>query len=127
MENYLPFCNSLSRYSRFQTREVSVGDVIVGGDQPLRIQSMTTTDTMDTMSTVEQSIRMIDAGCEIGRITAPSMKEAENLKNIRDELHHRGYKHPLVADIHFTPTAAELASTRLRVEVFPKRLKSNHV
>ena len=110
MENYLPFCNSLSRYSRFQTREVSVGDVIVGGDQPLRIQSMTTTDTMDTMSTVEQSIRMIDAGCEIVRITAPSMKEAENLKNIRDELHHRGYKHPLVADIHFTPNAAEIAA-----------------
>ena len=110
MENYLPFCNSLSRYSRFQTREVSVGDVIVGGDQPLRIQSMTTTDTMDTMSTVEQSIRMIDAGCEIVRITAPSMKEAENLKNIRDALHHRGYKHPLVADIHFTPNAAEIAA-----------------
>jgi (E)-4-hydroxy-3-methylbut-2-enyl-diphosphate synthase len=110
VENYLPFCNSLSRYSRFQTREVSVGDVIVGGDQPLRIQSMTTTDTMDTMSTVEQSIRMIDAGCEIVRITAPSMKEAENLKNIRDELHHRGYKHPLVADIHFTPNAAEIAA-----------------
>ena len=110
MENYLPFCNSLSCYSRFQTREVSVGDVIVGGDQPLRIQSMTTTDTMDTMSTVEQSIRMIDAGCEIVRITAPSMKEAENLKNIRDELHHRGYKHPLVADIHFTPNAAEIAA-----------------
>ena len=110
MENYLPFCNSLSCYSRFQTREVSVGDVIVGGDQPLRIQSMTTTDTMDTMSTVEQSIRMIDAGCEIVRITAPSMKEAENLKNIRDELHHRGYKHPLVADIHFTPNAADIAA-----------------
>ena len=110
MENYLPFCNSLSRYSRFQTREVSVGDVIVGGDQPLRIQSMTTTDTMDTMSTVEQSIRMIDAGCEIVRITAPNMKEAENLKNIRDALHHRGYKHPLVADIHFTPNAAEIAA-----------------
>ena len=80
MENYLPYCNNLSNYSRFQTREVAVGDVRVGGDQPLRIQSMTTTDTMDTMGTVEQSIRMIDAGCEIVRITAPSKKEAENLK-----------------------------------------------
>ena len=100
----------MSRYSRFQTREVSVGDVIVGGDQPLRIQSMTTTDTMDTMGTVEQSIRMIDAGCEIVRITAPSKKEAENLKNIKYELHRRGYKTPLVADIHFTPNAAEIAA-----------------
>ena len=110
MENYLPYCNNLSNYSRFQTREVAVGDVRVGGDQPLRIQSMTTTDTMDTMGTVEQSIRMIDAGCEIVRITAPSKKEAENLKNIRDELHRRGYKTPLVADIHFTPNAAEIAA-----------------
>ena len=110
MENYLPYCNNLSNYSRFQTKEVAVGDVRVGGDQPLRIQSMTTTDTMDTMGTVEQSIRMIDAGCEIVRITAPSKKEAENLKNIRDELHRRGYKTPLVADIHFTPNAAEIAA-----------------
>ena len=110
MENYLPYCNNLSNYSRFQTREVAVGDVRVGGDQPLRIQSMTTTDTMDTMGTVEQSIRMIDAGCEIVRITAPSKKEAENLKNIRDELHRRGYKTPLVADIHLTPNAAEIAA-----------------
>ncbi|HIB61158.1 MAG TPA: (E)-4-hydroxy-3-methylbut-2-enyl-diphosphate synthase [Candidatus Marinimicrobia bacterium] len=110
MENYLPYCNNLSNYSRFQTREVAVGDVRVGGDQPLRIQSMTTTDTMDTMGTVEQSIRMIDAGCEIVRITAPSKKEAENLKNIKYELHRRGYKTPLVADIHFTPNAAEIAA-----------------
>ena len=110
MENYLPYCNNLSNYSRFQTREVAVGDVRVGGDQPLRIQSMTTTDTMDTMGTVEQSIRMIDAGCEIVRITAPSKKEAENLKNIKYELHRRGYNTPLVADIHFTPNAAEIAA-----------------
>ena len=110
MEKYIPFCNSLTKYSRFKTREVAVGDVLVGGDQPIRIQSMTTTDTMDTMGTVEQSIRMIEAGCEIVRITAPSKKEAENLKHIRDELHHRGYTQPLVADIHFTPNAAEIAA-----------------
>ena len=110
MENYLPFCNSLNTYSRFKTREVSVGDVVVGGEQPIRIQSMTTTDTLDTMGTVEQSIRMIEAGCEIVRITAPSKKEAENLKTIRDELHRRGYSQPLVADIHFTPNAAEIAA-----------------
>jgi len=110
MKNNTPYCNSLFQYSRFQTREVAVGNVIIGGDQPICIQSMTTTDTMDTMGTVEQSIRLIDAGCEIVRITAPSKKEAENLKNIRDELHRRGYTQPLVADIHFTPNAAEIAA-----------------
>ncbi len=110
METYLPFCNSLISYSRFKTRKVALGDVVIGGDQPIRIQSMTTTDTMDTMGTVEQSIRMIEAGCEIVRITAPSKNEAVNLKNIRNELHRRGYKQPLVADIHFTPTAAEIAA-----------------
>ncbi len=110
MENDSPYCNSLFQYSRFKTREVAVGNVIIGGDQPIRIQSMTTTDTMDTMGTVDQSIRMIDAGCEIVRITAPSKKEAENLRNIRNELHRRGYTQPLVADIHFTPNAAEIAA-----------------
>jgi (E)-4-hydroxy-3-methylbut-2-enyl-diphosphate synthase len=108
--SYQPYCNSLSQYSRFKTREVAVGDVIVGGNHPIRIQSMTTTDTMDTKSTVEQSIRMIDAGCEIVRITAPSKKDAENLKNIKDELRRCGYTTPLVADIHFTPNAAEIAA-----------------
>ena len=87
-----------------------VGSVGVGGDNPIRIQSMTTTDTMDTLATVEQSIRMIEAGCEIVRITAPSKKEAENLQNIKDELAKRGYHTPLVADIHFTPNAAEIAA-----------------
>ncbi|MCH7613178.1 MAG: (E)-4-hydroxy-3-methylbut-2-enyl-diphosphate synthase, partial [Candidatus Marinimicrobia bacterium] len=108
--SYQPYCNSLSQYSRFKTREVAVGDVIVGGNHPIRIQSMTTTNTMDTKSTVEQSIGMINAGCEIIRITAPSKKDAENLKNIKDELRRRGYKTPLVADIHFTPNAAEIAA-----------------
>ncbi len=111
MDNsYQPYCNSLSLYSRFKTREVAVGEVIVGGNHPIRIQSMTTTDTMDTKGTVEQSIRMINAGCEIVRITAPSKKEAENLKKIKDELRRCGYKTPLVADIHFTPNAAEIAA-----------------
>ncbi len=111
MENsFQMYCNSLSQYSRFKTREVAVGDVIVGGNHPIRIQSMTTTDTMDTKGTVEQSIRMIDAGCEIVRITAPSKNDAENLKNIKDELHRCGYTTPLVADIHFTPNAAEIAA-----------------
>src|ERR1700750_1222380 len=104
------YCNSLTEYSRFVTREVAIGDVPLGGNNPIRIQSMTTTDTMDTMRTVEQSIRMIEAGCEYIRITAPSIKEAQNLANIKAELRKRGYTAPLVADIHFTPNAAEIAA-----------------
>lgn len=104
------YCNSLTEYSRFVTREVFIGDVPMGGNNPIRIQSMTTTDTMDTIGTVEQSIRMIDAGCEYVRITAPSIKEAQNLAEIKKQLRQRGYTAPLVADIHFTPNAAEVAA-----------------
>ncbi|MEZ2334174.1 (E)-4-hydroxy-3-methylbut-2-enyl-diphosphate synthase [Mucilaginibacter sp. RCC_168] len=104
------YCNSLTDYSRFVTREVNIGDVPMGSNNPIRIQSMTTTDTMDTMSTVEQSIRMVDAGCEYVRITAPSIKEAQNLAEIKKQLRQRGYNVPLVADIHFTPNAAEVAA-----------------
>ncbi|WP_316821617.1 (E)-4-hydroxy-3-methylbut-2-enyl-diphosphate synthase [Pedobacter gandavensis] len=104
------YCNSLTQYSRFLTREVNIGDVPMGGLNPIRIQSMTTTDTMDTLGTVEQTIRMVNSGCEYVRITAPSIKEAENLANIKKELRYRGYNVPLVADIHFTPNAAESAA-----------------
>ena len=104
------YCNSLTRYSRWETKEVKIGDILLGADHPIRVQSMTTTNTMDTILTVEQSIRMINAGCEYVRITAPSKNEAENLQNIKDELHKRGYKTPLIADIHFTPNAAEVAA-----------------
>jgi len=104
------YCEDLNRTVRRKTRVVQIGDLPLGGSNPIRIQSMTTTDTMDTHSTVEQSIRMIEAGSEYVRITAPSIKEAENLANIRDELHRRGYKTPLIADIHFTPNAAETAA-----------------
>ncbi|WP_183576689.1 (E)-4-hydroxy-3-methylbut-2-enyl-diphosphate synthase [Mucilaginibacter sp. X5P1] len=104
------YCNSLTEYSRFVTREVFIGDVPMGGNNPIRIQSMTTTDTMDTIGTVEQSIRMIEAGCEYVRITAPSIKEAHNLAEIKKQLRQRGYTAPLVADIHFTPNAAEVAA-----------------
>jgi len=82
----------------------------MGGDFPIRLQSMTTTDTMDTEKSIEQSIRMIEAGCELVRLTAPSKNEAYNLKNIKDGLHALGYSAPLVADIHFTPNAAEIAA-----------------
>ncbi len=104
------YCNSLTQYSRYKTRIVSIGDVALGGNNPIRIQSMTTTDTMNTIATVEQSIRMIDAGCEYVRITAPSINEARNLENIKKELRNRGYNTPLIADIHFTPNAAEFAA-----------------
>ena len=104
------YCPSLTTYQRLNTRCVMVGDVGVGGNNPIRVQSMTTTDTMDTHSTISQSIRMIEAGCEIIRITAPSIKEAENLKNIKEGLRKKGYKTPLVADIHFTPNAAKVAA-----------------
>ncbi len=104
------YCNSLTGYQRLLTREVKIGDVPLGGTHPIRVQSMTTTDTMDTKATVEQSIRMIEAGCEYVRITAPSIHEAKNLENIKKELRARGYHTPLVADIHFTPNAAEVAA-----------------
>ncbi len=104
------FAESLTQYKRLKTLEVKVGDLLIGNFNPIRIQTMTTTDTMDTIATVEQSIRCIKAGAELVRITAPSKKEAENLLNIKNELHKRGYITPLVADIHFTPNAAEIAA-----------------
>ena len=104
------YCNSLTEYSRYKTREVYVGEVPLGGNNPIRIQSMTITGTMDTKATVEQTIRMVDAGCEYVRITAPSINEAKNLENIKNELRKRGYTVPLIADIHFTPNAAEVAA-----------------
>lgn len=104
------YCNSLTQYSRFVTREVRIGDLLLGAHHPIRVQSMTTTDTMDTKATVEQSIRMIEAGCELVRITAPSINEAKNLELIKKELKARGYNTPVCADIHFTPNAAEWAA-----------------
>jgi (E)-4-hydroxy-3-methylbut-2-enyl-diphosphate synthase len=104
------YAASLTEYKRLATLEVKVGDLLLGNFNPIRIQTMTTTDTMNTEATVAQSIRCIDAGAELVRITAPSKKEAENLLNIKNELRKRGYTTPLVADIHFTPNAAEIAA-----------------
>ena len=104
------YCENLQDYGRLKTREVRVGNLVIGGNNPIRVQTMTTTDTMDTDATVDQSIRCIDAGAELVRITAPSKTEAENLLVIRELLHARGYTTPLVADIHFTPNAAEIAA-----------------
>lgn len=104
------YCQSLTSYSRLKTLEVKIGDLLLGNGHPIRVQTMTTTDTMDTIATVEQTIRCIEAGAELVRITAPSKKEAENLLEIKKELRRRGYHTPLVADIHFTPNAAEIAA-----------------
>ena len=104
------YSESLTSYKRIQTRPVKVGNLIIGGGHPVRVQTMTTTDTMDTDATVAQVIRCIEAGAELVRVTAPSKKEAENLANIKAILHSKGYTTPLVADIHFTPNAAEIAA-----------------
>lgn len=98
------------RPQRRQTIEVRIGDLGMGSMHPIRVQSMTTTNTMDTEATIAQSIRMIEAGCELVRITAPSIREAKNLEAIRAGLRERGYTTPLVADIHYTPNAAEIAA-----------------
>ena len=104
------YCDSLTEYKRLATLEVKVGDLIIGNFNPVRIQTMTTTDTLDTAATVAQTIRCIEAGAELVRITAPSKKEADNLLVIKNELRKQGYTTPLVADIHFTPNAAEIAA-----------------
>ncbi|MBM3412582.1 MAG: (E)-4-hydroxy-3-methylbut-2-enyl-diphosphate synthase [Bacteroidetes bacterium] len=105
------YCQSQTQYKRLLTREVRIGNLIMGNGHPIRVQTMTTTDTMDTMATVEQAIRCIEAGAELIRITAPSIKEANQLQVIKDQLRERGYDTPLVADIHFTPHAAEIAAS----------------
>jgi (E)-4-hydroxy-3-methylbut-2-enyl-diphosphate synthase len=104
------YCPSLTEYKRRVARVVNIGGVPLGGDFPIRVQSMTTVDTMDTLGSVEQTLRMVEAGCEYVRITAPSVKEAQNLLEIKKELRARGCNVPLIADIHFTPNAAELAA-----------------
>lgn len=104
------YCPSLVSYQRRRTINVSIGDVPLGSDYPIRVQSMTTVSTLDTQGSVEQVIRMVDAGCEYVRITAPNLKEAQNLEEIKNELRKRGVHVPLIADIHFTPNAAELAA-----------------
>ncbi|MPR36426.1 (E)-4-hydroxy-3-methylbut-2-enyl-diphosphate synthase [Salmonirosea aquatica] len=104
------YCPSLTQYIRRSTIPVFIGDLPLGSDYPIRVQSMTTVDTMDTDGSIEEVIRMVNAGCEYVRITAPSVKEAQNLENIKKGLIQRGIKVPLIADIHFTPNAAELAA-----------------
>ena len=104
------YCESMTAYQRLKTLEAKIGDLCLGNGHPIRVQTMTTTDTMDTDATVAQTIRCIEAGAELVRITAPSRKEAENLLEIKKALRSKGYRTPLVADIHFTPNAAEIAA-----------------
>ena len=104
------FSKGLFRYKRRESHTVNIGSSAIGGKNPIRIQSMTTADTMDTNSTVEQTIRMVNSGCELVRITAPSIGAAKNLSNIKSELLKKGYNVPLIADIHFTPKAAEISA-----------------
>ncbi len=117
----LPYLTDLYSYRRRKTRVVMVGEVGVGGDNPIRVQSMTTTDTLDTAGTVAEAVRLIETGCEIVRITTPTAKDAENLRNIRAELEKLGYgRVPLVADIHFNPNAAmEAAKWADKVRINP--------
>jgi len=106
----MDYCNQLFVKSRLKTENVRIGNTNIGGDHPILVQSMTTADTMNTEASVAEAIRMIDAGCELVRLTAPSKNEAENLFHIKQALEKEGYSQPLVADIHFTPNAAEIAA-----------------
>ncbi|MBA2727750.1 MAG: (E)-4-hydroxy-3-methylbut-2-enyl-diphosphate synthase, partial [Parachlamydiaceae bacterium] len=100
------YCESIFKTVRRKTREVMVGNVGVGGDNPIRIQSMTTSNTRDVEATIDQIMRLADAGCEIARVTVQGMKEADACEGIKNGLLQRGYTIPVVADIHFYPPAA---------------------
>ena len=105
------YCDSLFQYKRNNSTEVIVGNVKIGGVHPIKIQSMTTTDTMNVESTADQSIAIFEAGGELVRITAQGQREAANFELIRKEIEKKGYDFPLVADIHFNPSAASVATS----------------
>ena len=107
LKKYVP---DLFSYRRRKTREVLVGNVGVGGTNPIRVQSMTTTDTLDVEATFLQSVKMIEAGCEIVRITAPTVDDARAIGKIKEKLVKAGFNQPIVADIHFSPNAADAAA-----------------
>jgi (E)-4-hydroxy-3-methylbut-2-enyl-diphosphate synthase len=100
----------VSNFIRFKTREVIIGDIGIGGNNPVRIQSMTNTDSLDTASTVKQIIRLVEAGCEIVRIAVPGMAEAQNLEAIKNNLRQKGIRVPIIADVHFNPKVALAAA-----------------
>ncbi|MCK3686190.1 (E)-4-hydroxy-3-methylbut-2-enyl-diphosphate synthase [Maribellus sp. YY47] len=109
-DRHFNYIQDLTRYQRQETTEVNIGGVAVGGSNPIRIQTMTDTDTSDTDATVEQIIRVVKAGADYVRVTVKSMQDAESLQVIKKELVGRGYNTPLVADIHFNPRLAEVAA-----------------
>src|SRR5881394_1709219 len=116
----MQYCASPFRYERRKTREVVVGDparggVIIGGDHPIVVQSMLTCDTMDTAACVQQTLDLVNVGCQLVRITAPTVKDAANLQPIVAELRARGCRVPIVADIHFKPEAAMEAAKWVEV------------
>ncbi|PWD99374.1 (E)-4-hydroxy-3-methylbut-2-enyl-diphosphate synthase [Marinilabilia rubra] len=114
------FCQSFFQYNRNKTLAVNVGDVTIGGESPVRVQSMTTTNTLDTEATAEQSLKIAEAGGQIVRITTQGRREALNLKNIKEVLSRKGCNVPLVADVHFNPSAAEIAATLIeKVRINP--------
>jgi (E)-4-hydroxy-3-methylbut-2-enyl-diphosphate synthase len=120
MNDRLQFCQSWFQYKRNKTIEVKVGKITIGGENPIRVQSMTTTKTLDTEATVDQSLKIIKAGGEIVRITTQGKREASNLKSIKEGLLAKGCDVPLVADVHFNPSAAEIAATLIeKVRINP--------
>lgn len=120
MYKHNSYTNSLTTYSRLSTHQIKIGDISLGGNSPIRLQSMTTVDTMNTKGTVEETIRIYEAGADFVRITAPSIKEAKNLALIKAELKRQKLDIPLIADIHFTPNAAiEAARIVEKVRVNP--------
>lgn len=120
MNSDLHYCPDYFAYSRRKSREIMVGDVGIGGDNPIRVQSMITSDTRDTEACVKQVLDLAEAGCEVVRITAQTKKYAENLENIRDGVRSTGCNVPLVADIHFKPDAAfEAAKWVEKIRVNP--------
>jgi len=119
-DNTLNYCNNLFQYTRRKSSEVSIGNLKLGGANPIRLQSMTTTNTLDTQATAEQAMRIIDEGGELVRITTQGRREARNLENIHAMLRQNGYTTPLVADIHFNPNAAEIAASLIeKVRINP--------
>jgi (E)-4-hydroxy-3-methylbut-2-enyl-diphosphate synthase len=120
MKERLNFCDSYFQYNRLKTDPVKVGSVIIGGDNPVRIQSMTTTNTLDTEATVDQAVRIAEAGGELVRITTQGRREAKNLEFIKKRLEEKNCNVPLVADVHFNPAAAEIAATLIeKVRINP--------
>ena len=127
------YINDLCRYERFRTREVKVGSIPLGGEHPIRIQSMTDTDTKDTEATVNQIINIIKEGADYVRVTVKGLRDAENLKDIKKALVDRGFNNPLIADIHFNPKLAEIAAryiSKVRINpgnFYDKRAVFEHV